>query len=346
MKYMDKYNIEYMRRALQLAAQGFGNTTPNPMVGSVIVSADGRIIGEGYHRKCGEGHAEVNAVASVRESDRAQLHDATMYVTLEPCSHYGKTPPCAKLIIDNKIGRVIVGALDPFDKVSGRGIAMLREAGIDVVTGVLADESKQLNAQFMTAHTLKRPFITLKWAQSADGYIDHRRTADQPAARFSGSLTGSGVHRLRAAHDAILVGSNTIIADRPQLNVRNWQGRNPQPVILDRRQRIDVSNLHFAKEPIIYHCQLSEALADLYARGITSVLVEGGAAVLQSFIDAGMWDAARIERAEFALGERGATPAPKLHKAAIAQYEVNESLITYHSNNPLFTASHPIVAAI
>jgi len=241
---------------------------------------------------------------------------------------------------------VIVDALDPFDKVSGRGIAMLRDAGIDVTTNVMSDDSKKLNAQFITAHTLKRPFITLKWAQSADGYTDRKRTFDQPAARFSNDLTSAGVHRLRAAHDAILVGSNTVIADRPQLNVRKWQGRNPQPVILDRRHRLDPSTLHMSKEPIIYSCELHEALADLYSRGITSLLVEGGTAVLQSFIDANIWDAARIERAPFSLGDCGAAKAPTLHNQPIAEFCVNGSLITYHSNNALFTISHPIIAAI
>lgn len=343
---MSNYSEQYMQRALQLAAQGFGNTTPNPMVGSVIVSADGRIIGEGYHRKCGQGHAEVNAVASVCACDSALLHDATMYVTLEPCSHYGKTPPCAKLIIDNKIGNVVVGALDPFDKVSGRGIAMLRDAGINVVTGVMAEASKQLNAQFMTAHTLKRPFVTLKWAQSADGYIDSKREAHQPATKFSTPLTLSGVHRLRAAHDAILVGSGTVIADHPRLDVRLWQGRNPQPVILDRRRRINPAELSLTKEPWIYDETPANVLTDLYARGITSVLIEGGTAVLQTFIDAGLWDAARIERAPFSLGERGAAKAPVLHSRAIATMHVDRAVITYHSNNNLFTATHPIVAAI
>lgn len=343
---MQKYEERYMRRALQLAALGFGNTTPNPMVGSVIVSSNGRIIGEGYHRLCGQGHAEVNAVASVCESDRQYLSGATMYVTLEPCSHYGKTPPCAKLIIDNKIGHVIVGALDPFDKVSGRGIRMLREAGIEVTTGVLSDESKRLNAQFMTAHTQRRPFITLKWAQSADGYIDCVRTPEQSAARFSSALTLSGVHRLRAAHDAILVGSNTIIADKPRLDVRLWQGRNPQPVILDRRKRINPESLHLAKEPWIYSADLEEVLADMYSRGITSVLVEGGTAVIESFIKSGLWDAARVETANFKLGAKGSTVAPTLYSGKIASYNINGSTINYFSNNSLFTAEHPIVAQI
>ena len=165
-------NEAYMRRALRLAANGRGFTAPNPMVGAVIVAAGGKVIGEGWHRRCGEGHAEVNAVASVRESDRHLLADSTMYVTLEPCSHYGKTPPCSRLIVETGIPRVVVGAGDPNPKVNGRGIAMIRESGAEVVTGVLADESIALNRVFFTAQTLHRPYITLKWAQSADGFID------------------------------------------------------------------------------------------------------------------------------------------------------------------------------
>ena len=178
----------YMRRALQLAARGMGNTSPNPMVGAMIVAPDGRIIGEGYHRRCGEGHAEVNAVASVTAADLPLLPESTMYVTLEPCSHYGKTPPCARLIIDRGIRRVVVGAADPFPEVSGRGIAMLREAGVEVTEGVLADESRRLNCRFMTAHSQGRPWVTLKWAQSADRYIDSDRPDGRPE-RFSTPLT-------------------------------------------------------------------------------------------------------------------------------------------------------------
>ena len=191
-------NIEekYMRRALELARHGLGNTSPNPMVGAVIVDNSGRIIGEGYHRRCGEGHAEVNAIASVADADRGALRDATMYVTLEPCSHYGKTPPCAKLIIDTGIPRVVVGAGDPFKEVAGRGIRMMREAGIEVAEGIMAAESRALNRRFMTAHEQQRPFVTLKWARSADGFMDSDRADGQPA-KFSTPLTAMLVHRLR-----------------------------------------------------------------------------------------------------------------------------------------------------
>lgn len=288
----------YMRRALELARHGELDASPNPMVGAVIVAPDGRIIGEGWHRRHGEGHAEVNAVASV--ADPSMLRDATMYVTLEPCSHYGKTPPCASLIIEKGIPRVVVGCLDPFEKVSGRGVNMLREAGVEVVTGCLEAECVALNRKFMTAHRLRRPYITLKWAESADGYID---------GHISTPVTSMLVHRLRATHDAILVGSGTVLADRPRLDTRHFAGRSPLRVILDRRGRTgemdgDDTLVLNSAEPLI------DVLAGLYSRGITSVLVEGGAQVHQSFIDAELWDAIRIERGTTNIG--GEVKAPRL----------------------------------
>lgn len=300
-----------MRRAIELAAHGQGQTSPNPMVGAVIVDADGTIIGEGYHRRCGEGHAEVNAVASVVNPEL--LKDSTMYVTLEPCSHWGKTPPCAKLIIDKKIPRVVVGATDPFPQVSGRGIKMLRDAGVEVVTGVLADESRKLNKRFFTAHTLQRPYITLKWAQSSDGFIDAKRLPGEKAFKFSNVLSSTLVHRLRSLHDAILVGSQTAIDDNPRLDCRLWPGRSPRPVVLDRRRRIDPSTLAM-QNPIILseYTSMADAMSQLYKMGITSVLVEGGAKVLQAFIDEGLYDDVKIETAPIVLGERGSVKAPKL----------------------------------
>lgn len=326
---------KYMRRALELAAHGLGNVSPNPMVGAVIVAPDGRIIGEGYHRRYGEGHAEVNAVASV--PDERLLRDATMYVTLEPCSHYGKTPPCAKLIIDKKIPRVVVGAGDPNDKVCGRGIAMLRDAGVEVVTGVLAEESRRLNAAFITAHSCHRPFVTLKWAQSADGYMDMVRNNDNKAAAISSSLGRLAVHRLRAMHDAILVGSGTVIADDPILDSRLWGGRSPRPVILDRRGRIYSDYKVLGRDPIVInqHDGVADILSQLYAIGISSVLVEGGPTVLRSFIDSGLWDAARVETSEKYFGNRGRALAPLISAQPLKYYTIDGSHITIYSNNPL-----------
>ncbi|MDE6036999.1 MAG: bifunctional diaminohydroxyphosphoribosylaminopyrimidine deaminase/5-amino-6-(5-phosphoribosylamino)uracil reductase RibD [Duncaniella sp.] len=287
-----------MRRAIELARHGLLDASPNPMVGAVIVDPAGRIIGEGWHRRCGEGHAEVNAVASV--ADPALLRDATMYVTLEPCSHYGKTPPCAQLIIDRGIPRVVVGCLDPFEKVAGRGVKMLREAGVEVTVGCLEAECVSLNKRFITAHRLHRPYVTLKWAESSDGYID---------GHISTPLTSMLVHRLRAANDAILIGSGTWLADTPRLDTRLYAGRSPLRVILDRRGR---TGLVSDGNTLVYtgNMFLTEVLADLYKRGVTSLLVEGGADVLRSFISENLWDAIRIERGDKPLG--GSVKAPSL----------------------------------
>lgn len=274
----------YMRRALCLAGNGLLDASPNPMVGAVLVDPSGKIIGEGWHRRCGEGHAEVNAVASV--ADTSLLRNATMYVTLEPCSHYGKTPPCASLIIEKGIPRVVIGCLDPFEKVAGRGVRMLKDAGVEVVTGCLEKECLELNEKFVASHRRKRPFVTLKWAESADGYID---------GKISTPLTSMLTHRLRATHDAILVGSGTVLADNPRLDTRLYAGHSPLRVILDRRGRVmDAVD----GTTIIYRefSSLNDVLEDLYKRGITSVLVEGGAELHRSFIDSGLWDAMRIER--------------------------------------------------
>lgn len=288
----------YMRRALELARHGALDASPNPMVGAVIVDPDGKIIGEGWHRRCGEGHAEVNAVASV--SDESMLRDATMYVTLEPCAHYGKTPPCAELIIRKGIPRVVVGCVDPFAKVSGKGIGMLRDAGVEVMVGMLEGECRRLNEKFMTAHSEKRPYITLKWAESRDGFID---------GRISTPLTSTEVHRERAIHDAILVGSGTWIADNPGLDTRLYAGHSPRRVVLDRRGRLtdlpeDV--IHIADS-----APLSEIMHRLYSEyGITSLLVEGGAELLGSFIRDGLYDHIRVEKSNRDI--HGKVPAPRL----------------------------------
>ena len=327
-------NIEekYMRRALELARHGLGNTSPNPMVGAVIVDHSGRIIGEGYHRRCGEGHAEVNAIASVADADRGALRDATMYVTLEPCSHYGKTPPCAKLIIDTGIPRVVVGAGDPFKEVAGRGIRMMREAGIEVAEGIMAAESRALNRRFMTAHEQQRPFVTLKWARSADGFMDSDRADGQPA-KFSTPLTAMLVHRLRSLHDAILVGSGTALADNPRLDCRLWPGRSPRPVVIDRRRRLDEASLRMSNPIILTDGDnLESNLKTLYSKGITSVLVEGGAELLQSFINSGLWDAARIETAPFTLGNHGRIAAPQIARHPARTETIGDNKIEYYNN--------------
>ncbi|MDE6498196.1 MAG: bifunctional diaminohydroxyphosphoribosylaminopyrimidine deaminase/5-amino-6-(5-phosphoribosylamino)uracil reductase RibD [Muribaculaceae bacterium] len=327
----------YMRRALQLAALGRFHASPNPMVGAVIVAPDGRVIGEGWHRQCGCGHAEVNTVASV--TDPALLRTSTMYVTLEPCSHWGRTPPCARLLIDKGVPRVVVAARDPFPAVSGRGIAMLREAGVDVTVGVLEQESLRLNARFITAHTLKRPFTILKWAQSRDGFLDRRRQDGCDAARISTPLTSTLMHNLRSRCDAILAGSGTVLADDPRLDARLWPGGAvPRPVVLDRRRRVDTAARCMREGTIVESgCTApGELLPRLYAEyGITSLLVEGGTTVLQSFIDSGLWDAARVETSPEIFGELGAVSAPRIAATPSITRQIDGRRIDFYAQNPL-----------
>lgn len=344
----------FMKRALQLARCGEGNTWSNPMVGAVITSADGRIIGEGYHRQYGKGHAEVNAVASVK--DKSLLRDSTMYVTLEPCSHYGKTPPCAGLIIDCGIPRVVVGASDPFKEVSGRGIAMLRGAGVEVVTGIMEKESRQLNAQFITAHTLGRPFITLKWAQTYDGYMGAE--GHRPLC-ISTPLSSVAVHALRSRHQAIMVGAGTVAADNPRLDKRLWNtGSLPMRIVADRRGLTDANSAVFTQsggqtlyitsrhrddlptgtrqlivpegEPVTGMMQM------LYSEGIISVLVEGGRQILDAFIEAGMWDMARIETAPWTYGiHAGGVLAPAIQQAPASCCTIDGNIVNTYIKNPL-----------
>ena len=309
----------FMRRCLQLARRGEMEAAPNPMVGAVIVH-EGRIIGEGWHRKCGGPHAEVNAIASVSAGDMPLLPEATMYVSLEPCSHWGRTPPCAELLVQKGFRRVVVGCQDPFAKVQGRGISRLRAAGIEVIVGVLEDECRHLNRRFITFHTLHRPWITLKWAQSADGFIDRRRTsrADGPPVRFSNEWTQTLVHRLRATHQAILVGRRTWELDAPSLTTRLWPGPSPQRFVLTHgygllpaparlEETLDPSR---TGEGSGEGLPFPTLLAELHSRGIQSLLVEGGSQTLQNFIDADLWDEAYIEQSPITLGD--GVPAPTL----------------------------------
>ena len=262
---------KFMQRCIQLAKNGQQNAKPNPMVGAVIVSADGRIIGEGYHVRCGEGHAEVNAFASVRPEDEALLSEATIYVSLEPCSHYGKTPPCADLIIRKGVRRVVVGCIDEFAEVQGRGIRKLREAGIEVEVGVLEEACKALNRRFFIFHRENRPYIILKWAQTANGFIDDHCQPVQISNAFTKMLS----HKLRAEEDAILVGRVTEERDHPQLTVREWCGPNPKRLVVDHAHPLNLESLH--------------------AHNIQSLIVEGGAQTLRNFLVQGLWDEIRVE---------------------------------------------------
>lgn len=305
---------KYMRRALQLAARSPYFSHPNPMVGAVIAGPDGSIIGEGYHRRCGEGHAEVNAVASVKRPEL--LKESTMYVTLEPCSHYGKTPPCAQLIIDKGIPRVVVGAVDPFEKVAGRGIGMLREAGVEVVSGVLADECRALNERFFTAHTLRRPFVTIKWAQSSDGFMNSHDCPPGEAYRFSTDATTMLTHRQRALHDAILTTADTYLIDHPSLTTRHFDGPSPRRFVVDRSHKL--GNAPEGFEPLTFG-DIPSTLRYLYSQGVTSLLIEAGPRYLQAIINSGLWDRARVETSPTLLGSAGIAPAPILPSTAILQ---------------------------
>lgn len=312
---------KYMRRCLQLAANGIMGVRPNPMVGAVIClppdphlagREQWRIIGEGYHVRCGEGHAEVNAFASVRPEDEALLKEATIYVSLEPCAHYGKTPPCADLIIRKGVRRVVVGCVDPFAEVQGRGIEKIRKAGIEVTVGVLEEECQWLNRRFFTYHSKHRPYIILKWAQTANGFIDDHGQALQ----ISNEQTQMLSHQLRAEEDAILVGHTTDIREHPQLTVRHWHGPNPKRIVLTHDR------------------PLPQLMDDLYQHGIQSLIVEGGRQTHESFIAAGLWDEIRVETAPVTVTD--GTRAPQLPAtvqtgSAPVWYGVN-TIVTYYSS--------------
>ncbi|RKS50772.1 diaminohydroxyphosphoribosylaminopyrimidine deaminase [Gillisia mitskevichiae] len=316
-----KIHEKYIKRCIQLAENGLGTTNPNPMVGSVIVH-DNKIIGEGWHRKAGEPHAEVNAINSVK--DRSKLKKATIYVSLEPCSHYGKTPPCSDLIIASGIKKIVIGSIDPFPAVSGKGIKKLMDAGCQVTLGILDKECNALNKRFFTFHKHQRPYIILKWAQSVDGFLapisSEEKNKREPiwiTNKYSQQL----VHKWRSEETAILVGTNTAVKDNPKLNTRLWEGKNPIRVIIDQHLRLTddsalldksiktivicgevakKNNLKSSSENLIFEIIdftkeiTAEICKILYKHAIQSIIIEGGAKTLQSFIDSELWDEARI----------------------------------------------------
>ena len=311
---------KYMWRCMELARNGVMHAAPNPMVGAVVV-CDDQIIGEGYHARCGEAHAEVNAIASVK--DKSMLMRSTIYVSLEPCSHYGKTPPCADLIISMKIPRVVIGCQDPFSEVAGRGIQRLRDAGCEVIVGVLEKECRHLIRRFITFNTLQRPYVLLKWAESIDGFIDYKRE-DGQAVRLSNDFTSMRVHQMRAEAKAILVGTNTARLDNPSLTVRHWYGENPLRIVIDKELKLkpDLALFDGSVETLVFTCKTKESrpgvtyitaenhkpllpqiMAELYRRKIQSLMIEGGTQLLQSFIDEGLWDEAFIEKSQLQINE-------------------------------------------
>lgn len=316
---------KYMMRCIQLARNGCLGAAPNPMVGAVVV-CDGQIIGEGYHARCGEAHAEVNAINCVK--DESLLRRSTLYVSLEPCAHYGKTPPCARLIVSKGIPKVVIGCQDPFSKVSGKGIEILRNAGCEVVLGVLEKACQDLNKAFFTVQLKHRPFITLKWAQSADGFMDVIRDGDEPV-KLSSPLTQMVAHKRRSEHQAIMVGTRTAWLDNPSLNVRAWSGPQPLRIVIDKDLTLPRQlNLFDDSQPTLVVTEKSETIAgamtfqadfkrsilpqlmeELLRRNIQSLLVEGGAQLLQSFIDEGLWDEIYVEQCPQVLGHGILSPS-------------------------------------
>jgi diaminohydroxyphosphoribosylaminopyrimidine deaminase / 5-amino-6-(5-phosphoribosylamino)uracil reductase len=347
-----------MQRCLELAQLATGHVAPNPVVGAVLVYGD-RVIGEGYHQEYGKAHAEVNCLLSVQEADISLIRQSTMYVSLEPCAHHGKTPPCADLIIDKKIPRVVVGCRDPFPEVNGKGIEKLRAAGVLVELGILEQECKALNRRFFTFHTLHRPYILLKWAQSSNGRIS---AGGQSRTLISNEYSNRLVHKWRSQEPAILVGTNTALKDDPALTVRLWSGRDPIRLVVDRNLRLPASlqlfngqvrtivfntvrhdmgegdgagNLFYyqlAADSSLVH-QIVQALFQLK---IQSVLIEGGAGLLQSFIDEGYWDEARVITNDELLISHGLA-APLLPETAVpgARDRLFSDTIRYYTN-PLF----------
>lgn len=342
---------KYMQRALQQAKLGGISVSPNPLVGAVIVHQD-EIIGEGYHQKFGEAHAEVNAVNSVK--DQALLPESTIYVTLEPCSHFGKTPPCADLLVRSQFKRVVIAQIDPFSEVSGRGIEKLRNAGIEVECGILEAEAKELNKRFITFHTKKRPFVTLKWAQTSDGFIDRDRSEKTETGInwISQPETQVVTHQLRTSEQAILVGWRTVQNDNPSLTARAFSGPNPIRIVVDPQLQAPkdatlftdglktivlngkednlVDSVHYIK---LDQFSPESILSKLYELQISSVIIEGGAFTLTQFIDAGLWDEALVivGEPEFKSGMK----APVLSKMVKRQVLLGKDLLNYYHNYSL-----------
>ena len=305
---------KYMKRCLQLALNGEGTTYPNPLVGSVIVH-EGKIIGEGFHYKAGKPHAEVNAINSVK--DKELLRESTLYVNLEPCAHFGRTPPCSLAIIQNKIPKVVIGCVDSFSKVAGKGIEMMRNAGVEVITGILKEESRQINRRFFTFHEKGRPYVILKWAQTIDGFIDIKRKPGAAAhpTWITNEWARRAVHKQRNTEQAVLVGTNTALKDDPSLTLRDWKGIPPVRVVIDRSLKLPASlkvfsgkeqtlilndirdgeegNVHFIKTDLTKN-SIPNILSVLKDQELQSVIVEGGRNTLQRFIETGLWDEAYV----------------------------------------------------
>ncbi|MCX6199972.1 MAG: bifunctional diaminohydroxyphosphoribosylaminopyrimidine deaminase/5-amino-6-(5-phosphoribosylamino)uracil reductase RibD [Bacteroidetes bacterium] len=325
----------YIQRCLDLAIQGLGNVAPNPLVGSVIVHDD-KIIGEGYHQQFGKAHAEVNAIQSVNNRDL--LKESTLYVNLEPCSHFGKTPPCADLILQNKIPRVVIGSYDPNPKVAGKGIQKLREAGVEVVTEILITESDFLNRRFIAAHTKHRPYIILKFAQSADGFM---ALTEPKQFWFTNEVSKKLMHKWRTEEEGILVGRNTVAVDDCELTARLWPGKNPVRIVIDRKLSLPADRKIFsatAKTFVFNEVEnktdastdfiqidfsknvLEKVMKHLQANEIQSIIIEGGPDTLQHFISQNLWDEARIFTTPHQL--KAGKPSPTISGFVIEEAEI------------------------
>lgn len=337
-----------MGRCIQLAKLAAGNVAPNPMVGAVLVF-ENKIIGEGYHQKYGEAHAEVNCINNVQEKNKTLIEKSTIYVSLEPCAHHGKTPPCADLIIKNKIKKVVIGCQDIYKEVAGKGIEKLQNAGAEVITGILEKECKDLNKRFFTFHQKQRPYIILKWAQSANGKIGSN---NNERILISNDYSNGLVHNWRAEEAAILVGTNTALKDNPSLTTRLWKGNNPVRIVIDKELKLPSGSKLFSKETntvifnfvkntveenlnfvkILKENFLQEMLFSLYRLNIQSVLVEGGAKTLQYFIDAGFWDEARVITNEKMVIENGIAAPEMKNFLFVNQARYFSDVINYYEN--------------
>lgn len=343
----------YMQRCIELATMGMGSVSPNPMVGCVIVN-NGKIIGEGYHVKFGEAHAEVNAINSVWRAYGNQapelLAKATVYVSLEPCAHFGKTPPCADLLVRHQVRKVVIGNRDPFDGVNGKGIEKLKNAGIEVVDGILWQECRQLNRRFFTRIALQRPYIILKWAETADGYFAPKNSLQQ---WISGALAKKLVHKWRTEEDAVLVGKQTALADNPRLSAREWEGKNPIRLLIDRKLEVSTGshlynnqtktvifneiktavegNVHFIQMEDMQYYLPQKIAFQLYLMDMASAIIEGGANILNQFISAGLWDEARVFTAAHTWNEGLA--APKIQGQVIENLDLGHDKLTIYQNN-------------
>ena len=327
----------YIRRCLEIAKYGLGITRPNPMVGSIIVH-NNKIIGEGYTSNYGGNHAEVNAINTV--TNKALLKEATLYVTLEPCSHFGKTPPCSDLIIKHQIPNVVVGCIDDNEKVAGQGIASLQKNGINVIVGVLEDACKQHHKRFFTFHNKKRPYIILKWAETTDGFIAPKTKNEQKPVWITNKSSRQLVHKWRAEEQAILVGTNTIIQDNPSLTVRDWIGQNPIRVVIDKNEKLskdyfvfndEVETIVISNNNIDFHNNVAKQICDvLFDKNINSIIIEGGSKTLQTFIDENLWDEARIFTGDVFFND--GVKAPKINGHLVSEEKIMSDDFKIYAN--------------